>query len=222
MHKLVLVDDDVTFTRVLARAMTARGYRVSVCNSVAAARVRAADADADFVLLDLNIGGENGTVLIDAFTSANPDTRIVIFTAYGSLKSAVWAARHGAADYVAKPADADELDFVLKRTSNIQTRMPEFATPPEEAKEAHILEFFEKNDRRVATTARELGLHRRTLQRILRRLGIHRNGNFKSKATSVGRAKRMMRLWSLALMSHKKPARLGGQSRYQNGGLKFS
>ena len=126
------------------------------------------------------------------------------------MRSAAWAARHGASDYVTKPADADELDHALRRCANPRTPLPETLPSPEDAKEAHIVEFFEKNDRRVATTARELGLHRRSLQRILVRLGLDGNGSdFARRATPIGRAKRMMRLWSTVLTQRKVPARLG-------------
>ena len=212
MSKLLIVDDDMPFARVLARAMSARGYDVSTRHTVADTETEAQVFQPDFVLLDLNLNGENGAELIPKLKAASPDCTIVVLSSYGDIRSAVWAARQGAADFVSKPADADELDHLLKRAANLRTTLPEVLSSPEEAREAHIVEFFEKNDRRVALTARLLGMHRRTLQRILARLGLDGNGGqFAINATPVGRAKRIMRLWSVVLAKRRMPKRLGSQ-----------
>ena len=218
MIKLALIDDDPIFTRVLSRAMADRDYDVVVCNSIDEGREMAARSWADAVLLDLNIEGNNGSVLIDDFRVANATTKIVILTAYGCVKSAVWAAKCGAADFVTKPIDAEEIDFVLKRALGLPAQMPELSTPPQEVREAHIIEFFEKNDRSVSPTARELAIHRRSLQRILHRLGFNRTNEPARKVTAFRRARRMMRLWSSTLSPHRKTARLG-HSRYRKGFL---
>ncbi|MEM9360199.1 MAG: response regulator [Pseudomonadota bacterium] len=210
MPRLLIVDDDVTFARVLARAMTARRYEVEVSHTISETVDLIAKFNPDFVLLDLNLNGENGVSLIPQIRSMAENCKIVVLTSYGTVQSAAWAARNGASDYVTKPADADELDHALKRCANPRTPLPDVLSSPEDAKEAHIVEFFEKNDRRVATTARILGLHRRSLQRILVRLGLDGNGSdFARRATPMGRAKRMMRLWSTVVTRRKVPARLG-------------
>ena len=210
MPRLLIVDDDVTFARVLERAMAARGYEVEVSHTINETVETIASFSPDFVLLDLNLNGENGVSLIPQIRSMAESCKIVVLTSYGTVQSAAWAARHGASDYVTKPADADELDHALKRCANPRTPLPDVLSSPEDAKEAHIVEFFERNDRRVATTARILGLHRRSLQRILVRLGLDGNGSdFARRATAIGRAKRMMRLWATVGTRRKVPARLG-------------
>ncbi|MGI9523758.1 MAG: response regulator transcription factor [Hyphomicrobiaceae bacterium] len=220
MPGLLIVDDDVPFARVLQRAMVARHYGVRISHDLSDAAEVVCEFKPDFVLLDLNLNGENGVSLIPHIRSVHEDCTVVVLTSFGSLRSAVWAARHGASDYVTKPADADELDHVLKRCVNVTTPLPDVLPTPEDAKEAHIIEFFEKNDRRVSTTARMLGLHRRTLQRILERLGLHGNGTeYARRATPIGRAKRVMRLWTNVLINRKIPARLGTRAGLRNSPL---
>ena len=210
MQKLLIINDDIAFCRVLQRVMSSRHYDVRICHTCNDAAQIAGTFSPDFVLLDLSINGENGMSLIPELKDIKQDCIVVIFTSYGTIQSAVWAVRNGASDYVTKPADADELDHLLKRCANIKTTLPEILSSPEEVKEAHILEFFEKNDRRIATTARMLGLHRRTLQRILARLGLDGNGpEFAKRATPIGRAKRIMRLWSMVMAKRKMPPQLG-------------
>ena len=204
MTKLLIIDDDVTFARVLERAMTTRQYDVKSCHTLADAVTAARSHRPAFVLLDVNIHGDNGLSLIPELKTVNPHCRIVVLTSYGTLDSAVWAARNGADEYITKPADADEIDHVLRRCAHLRLPLPDVLPSPEDAREAHIVEFYEKNDRRVATTARMLGLHRRTLQRTLERLGLNGNaGEFARTATAVGRAKRIMRLWSHVLVKRK-------------------
>lgn len=210
MPKLLIIDDDAPFSRVLQRAMSARSYDVRLAHSLSDTPEIATTFMPDFVLLDVNLSGQNGITLIPQIKTANPACHVVVFTSYGTVRSAAWAARQGASDYITKPADADELDHILKRCINRRTPLPENLATPEDAKEAHIVDFFERNDRRVSTTARMLGLHRRSLHRILERLGLQGNGaEFATRATTVGRAKRIMRLWTTVLAKKSAPARLG-------------
>jgi len=210
MAKLLIINDDIPFSRVLQRAMSARFYNVRICHTLTNAWNIAQEFRPELILLDINMNGENATSLIPQLKSADKVCSIVVLTSYGTIGSAVWAIRSGASEYITKPVDADELDHLLKRCTNIKTNLPQVLPSPEEIKEAHIVEFFEKNDRRVATTARMLGLHRRTLQRILTRLELDGNGReFAKRATPIGRAKRIMRLWSALLSKRPGPTRLG-------------
>lgn len=210
MKRLLIIDDDVPFSRVLQRAMEARGYDVCLCYTSENAIEVTNTFLPDFVLLDVNLNGSSGIALIPHIKQVRESCSVVVFTSYGTVRSAASAARQGASDYIIKPADADELDHTLRRCINRREPLPEILSTPEDAKEAHIVGFFEKNDRKVATTARMLGLHRRTLHRILERLGLQGNGTeFASRATRIGRAKRTMRLWRNILAKKKVPTRLG-------------
>jgi len=210
MPRLLIINNDAAFTRILDRAMSTRDYIVHVCGSLDDVAETVVDFNPDFILLDLYMNGDSVMPLIPQLKATHENCVIIVLTSYGTIRSAVWAVRNGASDYVTKPVDADELDHLMKRCVNIKTPLPQILPSPEEIKEAHIVEFFEKNDRRVATTARMLGLHRRTLQRILARLSLDGNGaEFARRATPVGRAKRVMRLWSRLLTRRKAPAKLG-------------
>jgi len=212
MPRLLIINDDAAFTRILDRAMSTRDYIVRVCQDLDDVVEEFEDFRPDFVLSDLYISGDNAMPFIPRLKAIDESCVIIVLTSYGTIRSAVWAVRNGASDYISKPVDADELDHLIKRCVNIKTPLPDILPSPEEIKEAHIVEFFEKNDRRVATTARMLGLHRRTLQRILTRLSLAGNGaEFARRATPIGRAKRVMRLWSQMMTKRKAPAKIGTQ-----------
>ena len=81
---------------------------------------------------------------------------------------------------------------------------PEDITPPDRARDAHIIEFFEKNDRNVSKTARPLAMQRRSLQRFLEKSKIVVSADGEGRTDiAFGRAKRLVRLWSLMIQTGK-------------------
>ena len=106
---LLLVDDDATFTRVMARAMARRGFRVSTAGS-AEEGLTIAQADLpDYAALDLKMDGDSGLVLLPKLLELDPEMRVVILTGYSSIATAVEAIKRGACNYLCKPADADDV-----------------------------------------------------------------------------------------------------------------
>ncbi|MEQ8602234.1 MAG: ActR/PrrA/RegA family redox response regulator transcription factor [Marivibrio sp.] len=165
---LLIVDDDAPLRRRLARAMEQRGFEVTDAESVTAAGAAAAAVKPAYAVVDMRLDDGNGLEAVDALRDARPDMRIVMLTGYGNIASAVTAIKRGAVDYLAKPADADQIAQAL-----LADGARELPPPPEEPMSAdrvrweHIQRVFEQCDRNVSETARRLKMHRRTLQRIL-------------------------------------------------------
>ena len=110
---LLIVDDDRPFSTRLARAMEGRGYQVRVAESVADG-IAAIDSDPPaFAVIDMRLGDGNGLDVIERLKNRRPDARGVILTGYGNIATAVTAVKMGAFDYLAKPADADEIHAAL-------------------------------------------------------------------------------------------------------------
>ena len=97
----------------------------------------------------------------------NPDSRIIMLTGYGNIPTAVAAIKEGAIDYLAKPADADDVEKALLADPNKKASPPENPMSADRVKWEHIHRVFELCNRNVSETARRLKMHRRTLQRIL-------------------------------------------------------
>jgi DNA-binding NtrC family response regulator len=115
MPTILIVDDEETHSRALARFLVRRGYAASVATSAAEARSALAKGRPDLVLLDLRLGDDDGvTVLRDAH-GVDPDLPIVIMTAYGSVDTAVAAMKAGARDYIQKPIDLEQLALLVER-----------------------------------------------------------------------------------------------------------
>ena len=166
-RSLLIVDDDKPFSSRLARAMEGRGYQVRVAESVADG-VAAIQAQAPaFAVIDMRLGDGNGLEVIARLKERRPDARGVILTGYGNIATAVTAVKLGAFDYLAKPADADEIHAALMAEPGERATPPANPMSADRVRWEHIQRVYELCGRNVSETARRLAMHRRTLQRIL-------------------------------------------------------
>jgi two-component system response regulator RegA len=164
---LLILDDDRPFLTRLTRAMEARGFSVTACESVAEGLAALETKPPAFAIIDMRLGDGNGLDVISKLKSARPDARGIILTGYGNIATAVTAVKLGAFDYLAKPADADEIYHALMATQIDKPDAQENPMSADRVRWEHIQRVFESCDRNVSETARRLNMHRRTLQRIL-------------------------------------------------------
>lgn len=166
-RSLLLVDDDSAFLKRLARAMEARGFQTETAESVAEGIACVETHAPKYAVVDLRLEDGNGLDVIDAIRNLRTDTRIVVLTGYGNIATAVTAVKLGALDYLAKPADADDILHALTQKPGEKVEPPENPMSADRVRWEHIQRVYEMCDRNVSETARRLNMHRRTLQRIL-------------------------------------------------------
>ncbi len=166
-RRLLLVDDDRPFLTRLGRAMEARGFEVDMAETMASAVALVKANPPDFAVVDMRLSDGNGLDVIEVIRKAKPDCRAIVLTGYGNIATAVTAVKLGAVDYLAKPADADEVYAALMRKPEDKAEPPENPMSADRVRWEHILRVYELCDRNVSETARRLNMHRRTLQRIL-------------------------------------------------------
>jgi two-component system, response regulator RegA len=164
---LLLVDDDKPFLTRLARAMESRGFDVRTADSVEAGVIAVRVTAPAYAVVDLRLNDGNGLKIIEAIREKRPDARIIVLTGYGNIATAVTAVKLGAVDYLAKPADADEVFYALTSKADGSTQLPENPMSADRVRWEHIQRIYENCERNVSETARRLNMHRRTLQRIL-------------------------------------------------------
>ncbi|MBB4066909.1 ActR/PrrA/RegA family redox response regulator transcription factor [Gellertiella hungarica] len=164
---LLIVDDDGPFLRRLARAMETRGFRVDIAESVAEGVAKAKASPPKYAVVDLRLGDGNGLDVIESIRQKREDTHIIVLTGYGNIATAVTAVKLGAIDYLAKPADADDVYAALIRQPGERAEVPENPMSADRVRWEHIQRVYEMCERNVSETARRLNMHRRTLQRIL-------------------------------------------------------
>ncbi len=164
---LLIVDDDNPFRERLARAMEKKGFIVTQAESVKKGISTVRLNKPAFAVVDLRLGDGNGLEVVKIIQSSNINSRIIMLTGYGNIPTAVAAIKEGAIDYLAKPADADDIEKALLVESNAKPQPPENPMSADRVKWEHIHRVFELCNRNVSETARRLKMHRRTLQRIL-------------------------------------------------------
>ena len=164
---LLIVDDDDPFINRLGRAMETKGFNVSLAKSVEEGLISARKSPPGFAVVDLRLLDGNGLDVIEEIHKLKPDSRVVMLTGYGNLPTAVSAVKSGAIDYLAKPADAEDVEAALLAEPNSKAQPPENPMSADRVKWEHIQRVFELCNRNVSETARRLKMHRRTLQRIL-------------------------------------------------------
>jgi two-component system response regulator RegA len=164
---LLLVDDDRPFLNRLGRAMETRGFEVRMCESVAEGIAQIKADPPDYAVVDLRLTDGSGLDVIEALHQARPEARGVVLTGYGNLATAVSAVKLGAIDYLAKPADADAVFGALMAGPDQRAALPENPMSADRVRWEHIQRVYELCNRNVSETARQLNMHRRTLQRIL-------------------------------------------------------
>ena len=164
---LLLVDDDEPFLRRLERAMAKRGFEVEAALSVAEGKAKVSARPPAYAVIDLRLQDGNGLEVVERLREARPDARIVVLTGYGAIATAVAAVKLGATDYLAKPADANDVTDALLCPDDDTPPPPENPMSADRVRWEHIQRVYELCDRNVSETARRLNMHRRTLQRIL-------------------------------------------------------
>jgi two-component system response regulator RegA len=164
---LLILDDDRPFLARLAKAMETRGYRVTTAASVDEGLIAISSFAPDYAVIDVRLGDGNGLDVVSEIKKRHPGTRSLVLTGYGNIASAVAAIKRGAFDYLAKPADADEIDAALHGSMGEKPVLPEQLMSADRVRWEHIQRIYELCGRNVSETARRLNMHRRTLQRIL-------------------------------------------------------
>ena len=164
---LLVVDDDNPFRDRLARAMEKKGFQVSQAESVKKGVESVSKQKFAFAVVDLRLGDGNGLEIVKEIQKSNSNSRVVMLTGYGNIPTAVAAIKQGAIDYLAKPADADDVERALLADPNKNAAPPVNPMSADRVKWEHIHRVFELCNRNVSETARRLKMHRRTLQRIL-------------------------------------------------------
>lgn len=170
--RILLVDDSEAFRERLARAFRERGFEVSTASCYDEAMEVAQRARPSLAVVDLRMPGESGLTLVRDLKKLDSSVRVLVLSGFGSIATAIDAVRLGATNFLPKPADADDILAAFERDGS---ETPETAEPPLEtpslarAEWEHIHRVLTDCDGNVSEAARRLGIHRRSLQRKLRK-----------------------------------------------------
>lgn len=180
MTMFLIIDDDETFTYVLARSMTKQGYKTAIANQGDAAltvlRDKSTNSHITHVILDLKLAETNGLQLLPQLLAINPALQIVVLTGYASVATTVEAIKQGAVNYLSKPASVEEIlaafeydDTHMHTDGRTHNTIEDNPLSVQRVEWEYIQRQLVANDHNIAATARALGMHRRTLQRKLQK-----------------------------------------------------
>ncbi|MGI9292542.1 MAG: response regulator transcription factor [Pseudomonadales bacterium] len=173
----LIVEDDVTFANTLAQALRKRGLTVYCASDGTTAMQLCARVKPQRIILDLMLGKETGLAMIQALLQRAPTAELLVLTGYSSVATAVSAIKLGACNYLCKPArvteilnafeqlDDNQQGYQINHASQNAQRVPSVKRLEWE----HIQRVLADNNGNVSATARELSMHRRTLQRKLQK-----------------------------------------------------
>lgn len=170
---ILLVDDSFVLRDRLAMAFQERGFRVSVAGNYDEALTVFRQNPTDLAVLDLRMPGKPGLALLPELKKIRPETKILILSGFGSIATAIDAIRLGATNFLPKPADADDiLNAFARGGSDIDVPEAEEEIPVPTLAQAeweHIHRVLADCAGNISEAARRLGIHRRSLQRKLRK-----------------------------------------------------
>jgi len=168
--QVLVVDDDQDFSDILAMSFKRKGYECQIAHNVDEARELMAQQQYDYATLDLRMPGPSGLTLIEDLIAHSPGIRIVVLTGYAGINTAVEAIKLGAAHYLAKPASIDEIITAMTTyQANPDQPIGERPNTIGMLEWERIQQALTENDFNISATARQLGMHRRTLQRKLQK-----------------------------------------------------
>lgn len=171
---ILLVDDDEILRTRLERSFQKRGFLVYTAGDREEALLVGRDYQPHLAVIDLKMPDLNGLNLLRELLDVSPQTRAVILTGYGSIANAVEAMKLGAANYVTKPADADQILAAFEaappetaaENAELEKNPPSLAA----AQWEHIQRVLTDCDGNISEAARRLDIPRRTLQRKLKKM----------------------------------------------------
>lgn len=168
-QKLLILDDDGPFRTRLSRAMERRGFQPILAASVTEASVIVKSNPPDFAIIDMRLEDGSGLKILEFLKRKHPSCKAIVLTGYGNITSAVIALKAGAINFLAKPADADDIYDALTGEIFENPDVPEDPMSANRVRWEHIQRVFALCGNNVSETARRLKMHRRTLQRILQK-----------------------------------------------------
>ena len=172
-QSILLVDDSFVLRDRLAEAFQERGFRVLVAGTCDEAVNVFKANPTDLAVVDLRMPGRTGLTVIADLKAIRPDVQVLILSGFGSIATAIDAIRLGAVNFLPKPADADDILSAFKRggtevqivENDEQISVPTLA----QAEWEHIHRILADCSNNISEAARRLGIHRRSLQRKLRK-----------------------------------------------------
>jgi two-component system response regulator RegA len=165
---ILVVEDDDAFRAVLVKAFAARGFDAHGVGDAESALDWARRDSPEMAVVDLRLPDRSGLDVVRELKGIDPQTAIVLLTGYGSIATALEGIRLGAVHYLTKPTDPDRILAAFEHGLAAGPRPGAPETPSLARVEwEHMHRVLTDCDGNISEAARQLGMHRRSLQRKL-------------------------------------------------------
>lgn len=146
MPKILIIEDDIAFCKLLEKFLIKKAYDVTIAFSASEAREAVKNESFDLILTDLRLPDSDGIGLMSEFKNSHPHIPVILMTGYSDVNTAVKAIKNGAADYISKPFNPDEVLLVI--TNALQA-------PKVEEEQSEIPEKKKKGSKKPVSTENE-------------------------------------------------------------------
>ena len=119
MSKILLIEDDISFCKLLEKFLIKKAYDVTIAFSAEEARLQIKKESFNLILMDIRLPDSDGIALMTEFKNLNPEIPVILMTGYSDVNTAVKAMKNGAADYISKPFNPDEVLLVITNSMQI-------------------------------------------------------------------------------------------------------
>lgn len=172
-QRLLLVDDDEIFCHVMKGALARRGFHVDVATGVSAAIHLGQRLMPAYALVDLRMPDGSGLAVVEALRQLDASMRIVVLTGYASIATAVEAIKLGATHYLTKPVEVDEVAAAFHRQhGNPDAEIAANPLSVNRLEWEHLQRVLMDCKGNISAAARRMSMHRRTLQRKLKKYPV--------------------------------------------------
>lgn len=138
MSKILVIEDDVAFCKLVEKFLSKQGYEISCAFSAVQAHRLIENLKFDLILTDLRLPDSDGMTLLSEFKKNLPTTPVILMTGYSDINTAVKAMKNGAFDYISKPFNPEEVLLVVEnalKSSKQEASPKEISQKPEIAKD---------------------------------------------------------------------------------------
>lgn len=118
MKKILIIDDDHSYRRVLEYNLELGGYLVISASSGEDGLAAFQEQKPDLIITDMKMSGMSGLDLLQTVKKVRPDMRVIVITAFGTAESIAFAMKLGACDYITKPFNRDRLNQAIRKAFN--------------------------------------------------------------------------------------------------------
>lgn len=168
MKQLLVVEDDDALAQILVRSFERRGYQVARAQRHEEVLELLQTFKPQFAVVDLKLHGASGLACVQTLHAHDAAMRIVVLTGFASIATAVEAIKLGACNYLAKPANTDDIEKAFGREAgDTQAELSSRPTSIKTLEWERIHQVLAEVDFNISEAARRLGIHRRTLARKL-------------------------------------------------------